>query len=105
MDNRRNNVQRINSKQKRDNTGVILIATVVIGILLPLYMLFVVHDSVFLTVVLTLGVWITGIIIAKPGKIAERVYEVGFWRAIFGGGTNSGRGVRQRNRRRNNYRR
>ncbi|MDC2828517.1 hypothetical protein [Limosilactobacillus mucosae] len=99
---RNGSAKRINTKQQRDNTGLIFGVTIVLGILLPIYMLLVVHDSVFLTVVMTLGVWITGIVIAKPGKIAEQIYDNGFWRTIFGSGSNSGRGSRQRNRQRNN---
>ncbi|MDC2829099.1 MULTISPECIES: hypothetical protein [Limosilactobacillus] len=101
---RNDNVRRINTQNKRDNTGLIIGVTIVLGILLPLYMLFVVKDSVFLTVVMTLGVWITGIVIAKPSRISERVAEVGFWHAIFGTGSNSGRGSRQRNHQRNSQR-
>ena len=98
---RNGNAKRINTKHQRNNTGLILGVTIVLGILLPIYMLTVVQDSIFLTVVMTLGVWITGIVIAKPGKIAEQIAENGFWRTILGSGSNSGRGSRQRNRQRN----
>lgn len=103
------NVQRLNSRQSNSALSkYTLPITAIVWVLVMLDMWFIAKDSVFLMVVFSIGIWGTGIALAKPGQLAEKFREYGFWRTLihFGHPESS---VRQRkNARRNrnrNYRR
>lgn len=91
--------KRINTnKAPKNYTGMVLLCTLVVWVLMLLDMLFIAKDSVAIVVMVSIGVWIVGIVIAKPGQFARRVQQVGFFKALLGEGDANGSASRGRRR-------
>lgn len=81
--NRRGN-RRIGAKPQSGNrTNKILAVTGVIWVVYLIDEFTVAHNPIWFVILLTVGIWAVGIVIAKPGKFSRKVYEVGFWNALF----------------------
>lgn len=77
--------KKINGKTAPKNfTGLVLLATLVVWVLMLLDMLFIAKDSPALIVMVSIGVWVVGIVIANPTDFARRVQKVGFFKALAG---------------------
>lgn len=88
--------KRINkSKAPGNYTGLVLLGTAVVWILMLLDMLLVAKNSVPIIVMVSIGVWAVGIAMAKPGQFAQRVRQVGFFNALKGEGGTGSRGRRR----------
>lgn len=97
MPRKNNNVRRLNTKQSVGNkSGLTLILTFVFWLVLFLDMMFVAHNDPFIIIVVSIGIWTFGLILMKPGKFAMSVQQNGFWKALFGNGTNEGQRRRRR---------
>lgn len=95
---KKNNVNRLNTKQQTNKSGLILIGTFVLWLVLFLDMIFIAHNDPFIIIVVSVGIWVVGLLMVKPGKFAMQVQQVGFWKAVFGSGSNqqAKRGRRRR---------
>lgn len=82
-------VNRLNTKQSVGNkSGLILVGTFVLWLVLFLDMIFIAKNDPFIIIVVSLGIWTVGLMLVKPGKFAIKVQQVGFWKALFGSGSN-----------------
>lgn len=100
MPRKNNNIKRLNTKRSVGNkSGLTLILTFVVWLVFFLDMMFVTHNDPFIIFVVSGGIWTFGLILMRPGKFAMSVQQNGFWKTLFGNGTNEG----QRRRRRQKY--
>ena len=92
-----NNIKRLNDKRNAgDKSGWVLIATFAVWVFLLLDMIFVAHNSMFIIIAVSVGTWLVGLSIMRPGQFAVNVQQNGFWKALLGNGTNQGRRRRRR---------
>lgn len=90
-------VNRLNSKGTQVNkSGLILIGAFVLWVILLMDMLFVAHNDPFIIIFVSLGIWAIALVMIKPGKFARSVQQNGFWKTLFGSGSNQERRRRRR---------
>lgn len=89
--------KRINkSKAPSNYTGLVLLGTAVVWFLMLLDMLLIAKNSMPIVIMVSIGVWAVGLAMAKPGQFAQRVRQVGFFKALKGEGDSAnGRGHRR----------
>lgn len=97
MPRKNNNIKRLNTKRSVGNkSGLILVLTFVVWLVFLLDTVFVTHIDPFIIIFVSGGIWLFGLILMKPGKFAMSVQQNGFWKTLFGNGTNEGQRRRRR---------
>src|SRR5699024_7886935 len=97
MPRKNNNIKRLNTKRSVGNkSSFILFLTFFVGLVFFVDMMFVTHNYSFIIFVVSGGIWTCDIILMMPGKFAMSVQQNGFWKTLFGNGTNEGQRRRRR---------
>lgn len=86
--------QRLNQKSSFNLPRLILIGTFIVWLFLTIDAV-ANGTEILTTILISIAIWTTGLIgyrtTLKPGEFTQRVRQVGFFKALFGAGSNTSR--------------